>query len=223
MWFAKVLELGLDKYQDAWDVHAYPQHPPRFGGPIGNSDNEDERGVLAAYGRLGRKNTLPFWLGETGAKAAHGYTGRRWQAEQTAKMIAWVNSRSDYLGIAFCIGHEYDWGYGRIWDYSMGHKPGEAALYTAGALIDGLPYKLVDTKDVNVQAAYFGETFMIWTTDKPAEWQMRLDPGETWVVVDVVGRSKALRPGANGSATLTVTSSPIYVLTTKAYDQLTRY
>lgn len=131
MWFTKVLGLGLDKYQDAWDVHAYPQHPPRFAGPIGNSANEDERGVLAAYARLGRKNTLPFWLGETGAKAAHGHTGRRWQAEETAKMIAWVNSRSDYLGIAFCIGHEYDWGYGRLWDYSMGHKPGEAGLYTA--------------------------------------------------------------------------------------------
>lgn len=222
-WFTKVLELGLDKYQDAWDVHAYPQFPPRFGGPIGNSGREDDRGVNAAYAKVGRKNTLPFWLGETGARAAHGYTGRRWQAEQTAKMIAWVNSRNDYLGIAFCLGHEYDWGHGRFSDYSMGHKPGEAALYTAGALIDGLPYKLVDTKDVNVQAAYFGETFMIWTPDKPAEWQMRLDPGETWVVVDVVGRSKALRPGANGSANLTVTSSPIYVLTTKAYDQLTRF
>ncbi len=92
-------------------------------------------------------------LGEAGAKAAHGFSGRLWQAEQAAKMIAWVNSRPDYPGIAFYVGHEYDWGYGRLWDYSMGHKPGEAALYTAGALIDGLPYKAADTQDANVQAA----------------------------------------------------------------------
>jgi hypothetical protein len=94
-WFKQVLQLGLDHYQNAWDLHAYPQQAPRFGGPIGNGESEDERGVLAAYASLGRKNSLPFWLGETGAKAMHGLTGRRWQAEQVAKMIAWVNSRSD--------------------------------------------------------------------------------------------------------------------------------
>jgi hypothetical protein len=165
-WFKQVLQLGLDRYQDAWDIHAYPQQVPRFGGPIGNSESEDERDILAAYASLGRKNSLPFWLGETGAKAMHGLTGRRWQAEQVTKMIAWVNSRSDYLGLAFCIGHEYDLAYGRIWDYSMGHKPGEAAMYTAGALIDGLPYQAFDAKDTNIQAAYFGETFMIWRTDE---------------------------------------------------------
>jgi len=132
-------------------------------------------GVLAAYASLDKKNSLPFWLGETGAKAMHGLTGRRWQAEQVAKMIAWVNSRSDYLGLAFCIGHEYDLAYGRIWNYSMGHKPGEAALYTAGALIDGLPYKAFDTKDTNIQAAYFGETFMIWRTDEAVgNWQLAI-------------------------------------------------
>jgi hypothetical protein len=64
-WFKQVLELGLDHYQDAWDIHAYPQQAPQFGGPIGNGESEDERGVLAAYASLGRNNTLPFWLGET--------------------------------------------------------------------------------------------------------------------------------------------------------------
>lgn len=96
-WFKQVLQLGLDNYQDAWDVHAYPQRPPRFGGPIGNGELEDERGVLAAYARLGKTNKLPFWLGETGAKAMHGFSGRRWQAEQVAKIVAWANSRNDYL------------------------------------------------------------------------------------------------------------------------------
>ncbi|MDD1632487.1 MAG: hypothetical protein LUP91_09800, partial [Methylococcaceae bacterium] len=46
-WFKQVLQLGLDHYQEAWDIHAYPQQTPRFGGPIGNGESEDERGVLA--------------------------------------------------------------------------------------------------------------------------------------------------------------------------------
>ncbi len=222
-WFGKVLELGLDRYQDAWDVHAYPQHPPRFGGPMGNSASDDEQGVLAAYAKLGRRNTSPFWLGETGAKAAHGYTGRRWQAEQVAKMIAWTNSRGDYLGLAFCIGHEYDWGYGRLWDYSMGHKPGEAALYTAGALIDGLPYRRVNVADTNVQAAQFGETFMIWRTDSATSaWQVQRDPSTAWIVVDVVGRARPLEVDKDGFALIRISGSPLYILSKADYERLTR-
>ncbi|MDP3933014.1 MAG: hypothetical protein Q8Q45_11780 [Methylococcaceae bacterium] len=222
-WFKQVLQLGLDKYQDAWDVHAYPQQSPRFGGPLGNGSNEDERGVLATYASLGRKNTLPFWLGETGAKAMHGLTGRRWQAEQVAKIIAWVNSRSDYLGLAFCIGHEYDLAYGRIWDYSMGHKPGEAAMYTASALIDGLPYQAFDTKDANIQAAYFGDTFMIWRTDEVhSNWQPKLDPGKAWLLVDVVGHSQELQVDASGNANFPISASPVYVLPKSDYERLTR-
>ncbi|WP_019867095.1 hypothetical protein [Methylovulum miyakonense] len=221
-WFKQVLQLGLDKYQDAWDVHAYPQQPPSFGGAIGNGSNEDERGVLAAYASLGKNNSLPFWLGETGAKAMHGLTGRRWQAEQAAKMVAWANSRSDYLGLAFCIGHEYDLGYGRIWDYSMGHKPGEAALYTASALIDGLPYRAFDAKDANIQAAYFGDTFMIWRTDGTAgTWRMQLTPGKPWVLVDVVGAVRKLPVDAAGNADIPISASPVYVLPQLGYERLT--
>jgi hypothetical protein len=222
-WFTEVLKLGLDKYQDAWDVHAYPRNPPRFGGPVGNGDGEDERGVLAAYAGLGRTNTLPFWLGEAGAKAAYGDTGRRWQAEQAAKMIAWANSRRDYLGIAFCIAHEYDLGFGRLWDYSMGHKPGEAALYTAGALIDGLPYRAADTHDADVQAAYFGDTFMIWRTDnKAGDWRLQLDASKPWVAVDVVGRAQPLAVGGDGAASVRISPSPVYVLAKADYERLTR-
>lgn len=221
-WFKQVLQLGLDRYQDAWDVHAYPQQPPRFGGPIGNGANEDERGVLAIYASLGRNNGLPFWLGETGAKAMHGFTGRRWQAEQTAKMIAWVNSRGDYLGLAFCIAHEYDLAYGRLWDYSMGHKPGEAALYTASALIDGLPYRAFDAKDANIQAAYFGDTLMIWRTDETVgTWRMRLAPGKSWVLVDVVGRIRELTVDSAGNADIPISASPAYVLSRVDYEKLT--
>ncbi|QPK63712.1 hypothetical protein IVG45_01665 [Methylomonas sp. LL1] len=223
-WFKQVLQLGLDRYQDAWDVHAYPQKSPRFGQPLGNGETEDERGVLAVYAGLGKKNTLPFWLGETGAKAMHGFSGRRWQAEQVAKMIAWVNSRRDYLGLAFCIAHEYDQAYGRIWDYSMGHKPGEAALYTAGALIDGLPYQAVDTRDAAIQAAKFGSTFMVWRDDAAvSEWPLRLDPGKTWVMVDVVGNNQALTVDAtSGNANIPISASPVYVLPKTDYERLTR-
>ena len=222
-WFKEVLQLGLEHYQDAWDIHAYPQKAPRFAGPIGNGESEDERGVLATYASLGRKNSLPFWLGEAGAKAMHGLTGRRWQAEQVAKMIAWVNSRSDYLGLAFCIGHEYDLAYGRIWDYSMGHKPGEAAMYSASALIDGLPYQAVDAKDANIQAAYFGETFMIWRTDESGgNWRLRLDPGKPWVLVNVVGQIQELPVDASGYANIPISTSPVYALSRAEYDQLTR-
>ncbi|MFI3184547.1 MAG: hypothetical protein QX198_01035 [Methylococcaceae bacterium] len=223
-WFKQVLQLDLDKYQDAWDIHAYPQQAPRFGGPIGNGENEDERGVLAAYASLGKKNSLPFWLGETGAKAMHGLTGRRWQAEQVAKTIAWVNSRSDYLGLAFCIGHEYDLAYGRIWDYSMGHKPGEAALYTASALIDGLPYKEFAAKDANIQAAYFGDTLMIWRSDEAVgKWRLQLSPGKSWVSVDVVGHIQELALDDSGVAELPISVSPVYVLTRSDYQRLTRH
>jgi hypothetical protein len=223
-WFKQVLQLGLDKYQDAWDIHAYPQKAPQFGGPIGNGESEDERGVLATYASLGKKNNLPFWLGETGAKAMHGLTGRRWQAEQVAKIIAWVNSRSDYLGLAFCIGHEYDLAYGRIWDYSMGHKPGEAAMYTASALIDGLPYHAFDAKDANIQAAYFGETLMIWRTDEVANnWQLKLASGKPWVMVDVVGHLQELTLDASGIANIPISASPVYVLARSDYERLTRH
>ncbi|ATG89415.1 hypothetical protein [Methylomonas koyamae] len=220
-WFEQVLQLGLDNYQDAWDVHAYPQRPPRFGGPIGNGELEDERGVLAAYASLGKTNKLPFWLGETGAKAMHGFSGRRWQAEQVAKIVAWANSRNDYLGVAFCIAHEYDLAYGRLWDYSLGHKPGEAALYTAGALIDGLPYRPLNTHDANIQAGYFGETLMVWREQGEGEWPLPLDAKQAWVLVDVVGRVRALATDSSGRACVPLSASPVYILPAAQYRKLT--
>jgi hypothetical protein len=221
-WFVECLRLGLDKYHDAWDVHAYPQNGPNFGGPFGNSRSEDEGGVHRAYEAVGRKNTLPFWYGEVGAKAAHNFTGRRGQADLTAKMIAWVNHRSDYLGIAFCIGNEYDWGRGRLWDYSMGHKPGEAAMIAAGALIDGLPYTAVDTGEKTIQAGWFGKTFMIWRSDERAsDYTLKVKEAGPWVVADVVGHVSPLE-AADGKLTIPISESPVYVLTKAEYENLTR-
>jgi hypothetical protein len=221
-WFVECLKLGLDQYHDAWDVHAYPQNPPRFNGPFGNSGIEDERGVHRAYQEVGRVNKLPFWFGEVGAKAAHCPTGRRGQADLAAKMIAWVNHRSDYLGIAFCIGNEYDWGYGRLWDYSMGHKPGEAAMITSSALIDGLPYKPVQSDDSAIQAGYFGPTLMVWRTDEQTtKWKLDAQDGQPWVVVDVVGHAKPLEP-TDGVLQFDVGQSPVYALPRAEYERLTR-
>lgn len=222
-WFAECLKLGLDRYQDYWEVHAYPQKPPRLDGPLGNSPIEDERGVLAAYQRLGRENKLPFWLGECGAKAAHCPTGRRGQADLAAKMIAWVNSRENYLGLGFCIGQEYDWGYGRLWDYSMGHKPGEAALITASALIDGLPCHGVEVQDENIQAARFGPTLMIWRTDgRQSDWSVDVAADESWVSVNVVGTVTPLH-ARDGKVTVRIGESPLYVLPRSSYERLTRF
>jgi len=114
--------------------------------------------------------------------------------------------------------------YGRIWDYSMGHKPGEAALYTASALIDGLPYKAFDTKDANIQAAYFGETLMIWRTDEAVgNWRQQLVPGKSWVLVDVVGHVQELAVDVSGNTDIPTSGSPVYVLSRSEYERLTRY
>jgi hypothetical protein len=220
-WFRECLKLGLDKYIDVWDVHAYPQFPPVLEAPsVSNSNNETDLGVLDVFKELGMKNTKPFILGETSALVWHGFTGMRWQAETVAKMAAWVNSREDWLGIAFCAAHHNR----RITaeDYAMAHNPGEAAIYTASALIDGFPFRRQATDDKEIQAAYFGETFMIWRTDeRRAPYSLPLAGEGPWVLVDVVGKPRPLEV-KDGVALLEVGSSPCYVLPRASYEQLTR-
>lgn len=220
-WFVQCLKLGIDKYIDAWDVHAYPQFPPQLKKTLGNSDIEDIRGVIAAYKLVGRENKLPYFYGEIGAKAAHSPTGRKGQADNVAKLIAWANAQ-DCRGIAFCGAQEYCWGEGRLWDYLMGHQPGEAAMITAGALIDGFPCKVEETGNAPVQAAWFGNTFMIWRTDeKNTEWRMKLPEDEPWVIVNVVGLMRPIET-TNGEIVLPISSSPQYLLKKSEYDKLTK-
>ena len=96
-------------------------------------------------------------------------------------------------------------------------------MYTAGALIDGLPYQAFDAKDAKIQAAYFGETFMIWRTDEATgNWRLRLDSGKPWVLVDVVGHIQELPVDASGYASIPITASPVYALSRAEYDRLTR-
>jgi hypothetical protein len=132
--------------------------------------------------------------------------------------------RADYKGVAFCIGNEYDFAYGRLWSYSMGHKPGEAAMVTASALIDGLPYKEVKLPDKKIQAGYFGTTLMIWRDDDQTEnYPFKVPPGKPWVMVDVVGKMRPLQVDkVSGVANLPLTSSPLYLLPAAEYAALTR-
>ncbi|MFZ2657915.1 MAG: hypothetical protein WAX69_23485 [Victivallales bacterium] len=224
-WFTECLKLGLDQYVDAWDVHCYPQQAPTLEGSMSNSPNETELGVLNCYKRIGRTNTKPFWIGETGARASHGYDARRWQADTVAKMTACACSRNDFQYIGFLIpwwlpntGTHAGLRAG-ICDISVTHMPAEAAYYTASALIDGFAYTRLDLgKDI--QAARFGETLMLWTLGAPVDCDVTLGDGE-WVIVDVVGRVGKLEVNGSGLAKIRLTTSPAYILNKQQYEKLT--
>jgi len=87
-----------------------------------------------------------------------------------------------------------------------------------------LPYQAVDAKDANIQAAYFGDTLMLWRTDEATgNWPLKLATGKSWVLVDVVGQIKELTVDGSGVANIPISASPIYVLTRADYERLTRY
>jgi len=220
-WFRRCLELGLDRYVDAWDVHVYPHNPPRLEASSASDGSlEADRGVLDVYAELGRRNEKPFFLGETSALVWHGFAGLRWQADTIAKMIAWANSRADWLGIAFCAPHHDR----RITaeEYAMAHDPGEAAMYTASALVDGRPYRRIASDDPELQAAWFGDTLMVWRSDeRTTGWSARLDGAGPWLLVDVVGRARPLEV-EHDLARFRIGQSPVYVLAQTEYQRLTR-
>ena len=220
-WFTECLRLGLEKHHDAWDVHAYPKYPPKLEGTLSNSSNETELGVFTCFQRAGKTNTLPFWIGETGARSCHGFDGRRWQADMVAKMVACVASREDFHYIGFLVPWQYSRARGSHSDIETGHMPAEAAYYTASALIDGFPYQRLDLGQ-NIQAAQFGETMMLWTTGQPTELRIPIATQEPMVRVDVVGRVHAL-PTDNGAVRLQATGSPVYVLKRDLYERLTSF
>ena len=227
-WFSDYLKLGLDQYVDGWDVHAYPQRPPVLGGGLGNSPNEADWGISTAYQRIGKTNTKPFWMGECGARASHGWDARRWQADTVAKMVACICSRKDFQYVGFL----WPWADAHTGthagpnpganDISTAHMPGEAAYYTASALIDGFDYTRLDM-GADIQAARFGETIMLWSTGAERELKLPLDGKGPWVVVDVVGRVRDVAVGEDGSAPVRLTGSPVYVLTRETYERLTAW
>jgi len=100
--------------------------------------------------------------------------------------------------------------------------PGEAAYYTASALIDGFDYTRLDM-GADIQAARFGETIMLWSTGAERELKLPLDGKGPWVVVDVVGRVRDVAVGEDGSAPVRLTGSPVYVLTRETYERLTAW
>jgi hypothetical protein len=76
-----------------------------------------------------------------------------------------------------------------------------------------LSYRTVDVKNANIQAAYFGETLMIWRTDEASSvWWIPLDAKKAWVLVDVVGHVRELTVDASGNADIPISASPVYVL-----------
>jgi len=65
---------------------------------------------------------------------------------------------------------------------------------------------------------------MIWRTDEAVgNWRQQLVPGKSWVLVDVVGRIQDLTVDASGYADISVSASPVYVLSRAEYERLTRY
>jgi hypothetical protein len=107
-------------------------------------------------------------------------------------------------------------------DIEAAHMPAEASYYTAGALIDGFPYTKLDL-GAGVQAARFGSTTMLWRTDPGGAVSLDLATGKRWVIVNVVGSATPLAVAANGKAAVSVTDSPVYVLTADDYARLTAY
>jgi hypothetical protein len=230
-WFEECLRLGLENWHDVWDVHCYPQHAPVLEGTMSNSPNETELGVLKVFEKLGQKNTKPFWIGETGARASHGHDARRWQADMVAKMTACVLSRKDFEKIGFLVPWRYSRGEGRYYvaDIEAGHMPAEAAYYTASALIDGFGDAAytrlrLASSGREVQAARFGPTIMAWTADElPREVTLRPEGKAPFVRVDVVGRIQELATTGDGSVRLRIDGSPVYVLARSEYDRLTAF
>jgi hypothetical protein len=222
-WFLECLRLGIDKYHDAWDVHSYPSVPPRLESCFGNSSNESISGLNMAYEKVGRTNALPFWIGETGARASHGLDARRWQADMIAKMIAAAGSLDNVLQIGFLRPWHYNRSFSGVHnDIYIAHMPGDAATYTAVALIDGFPYERLNIAD-NVQAAKFGETIMLWSTwgkSKIESIPVKL-PQSKYVLVDVVGRVTPIIVDADGTVKIEVSTSPVYILAANDYKRLT--
>lgn len=223
-WFAECLQLGLANYHDVWDVHCYPQKAPVLEGTMSNSPRETELGVLKSMREIGMENTKPFWIGETGARSSHGEDARRWQADTVAKMAACALSREDFEKIGFLIPWRYSREYSAIGDIEVGHMPGEAAYYTASALIDGFEdYERLDLGPA-VQAARFGPTMMLWTTGNGTlPIQFGVSGSRDLVCVDVVGRVQPLDVGPDQVVSLTLTQSPVYILSLDNYNQLTAF
>ena len=220
-WFKGCLTNGMERYVDVWDVHAYPKYPPKLDDRhVANSGNESGYGVETAYrSALGRENDKLFYLGECGARCSHGDDARRWQADTVAKLTAWAGSATNYLQIAHLVPwvKTSDGG-----DIPIAHFPAEAALYTAVALTDGLPYERITTESKHIQAARFGSAVMAWTTHPGGEWFTFTPPEGELVTVDVVGRVRPTTRTTDGCVSLHLSPSPVYLLSRTDYDRLTR-
>jgi hypothetical protein len=215
-WYKDCLVRDLARWVDAWDVHWYPNNTIFYGQQSGNWSGESEQGVIRAHNELGRTNTKRFYLGEGGWYAFYSHDGSLGQAAKVAQLAGWVNGRSNYDAMAYILAHEYAPAYGRQWGHHYGHKPAEAALYTASALMDGMSFRQVTDADRGIQAAWYGEkTFMIWTNGAARNYTITL-PAGTWYKVDMLG----FKTSVSGTVTLWVTDQPTYLVRTGDYEAL---
>ena len=112
---------------------------------------------------------------------------------------------------------------GKLGDIEAGHMPAEAAYYTASALVDGFSYTRLSLGS-RIQAAQFGPTTLIWIPDgKPGNVVVTPKGEAPFVQVDVVGRVKELKGEGNGSVSVAVGDSPVYILSRKTYGELTKF
>lgn len=219
-WFDECLTNGIYDCVDAWDVHAYPCRQPRFSDRhLFNSPNESGPGVEKCVLRtLGRENDKKFIMGETGARCSHGWDARRWQADMVAKIAAWGVASTNYLQIAFLVPWNKSESGG---DIPVAHYPAEAALATAARLVDGKTYTPIDGLPKGVEAGRFGNTLMLWAAGGGAiDVVLKADvlPGARDAPlskVDVVGRRCSISRSEDGSVRLSLSSSPIYIETSR--------
>ena len=211
-WFDACLSNGIYDAVDVWDVHAYPRDAPSFSDRhITNSENESGPGVEECVRRtLGRENDKFFLMGECGARCSHGMDARRWQADMTAKIAAWVIASTNYLQIAFLIPWEHRVDSPR--DIPVAHYPAEAALFTVANLIDGFPAEEVPGLSANIEARRFGRTIMMWSSRGNMVVDIPAREGKKYVLVDVVGRSREVSLDESGRIRIDLTTSPVYLV-----------
>lgn len=245
-YFKHLLSLGLNNYVDEWDIHSYPNFAPILGGDYSGGEFEGERGLAIALIAAGVTNAAnvplinkPVWVGETAAGALYG-SGIRWQAETAIKMAAWAMARkgttdptlnSKYNPKISKIGFLVPWRYNmeatdiveRTSNYfAVAHKPGEAAYYTASALIDGFgnDVEVLET-NTGIERSRFGPTLLVWRawgTEVP--YVLSVPTSGDYVTVDAVGRVTPV-VASNQQVTVTPTSMPLFVLLRSDYECLT--
>lgn len=204
----KLFELGFYKYQDAIDIHAYPQDPPRAleaGYGLGNGPQESYSGLLDLMREYGV--VLPLWYGEVGARATHFADALRGQAEAEFRMIVWALAQPTLEKICFLIPWD-DQG-----DIGTGHRPATCVLNMLSHLLDGFNFAgtldLAEGVTAGVWSNKQHRVIALWSNAGHQEVEIAVARPEV-TVVDVIGRPQTIQP-KNGILRLVV-DKPMLVI-----------